>query len=130
MINFAFLDFHYKRRWFGVIHKGGLTGHLERKKTMNVVIERCYWPYLRLDIGKFVQRCYICQFVKGKTQNTSLYVCLFLKIYEQTCLWILYLDYLVSDWHNKFLSHFWQTLWRMYDSSLQFSSIDRKQMDI
>jgi hypothetical protein len=51
-------------------HTGGLAGH---EKTFAQLNSLYYWPIMREDVNKFVDQCNICQHVKGKRQNTSLY---------------------------------------------------------
>ncbi|KAL5575124.1 hypothetical protein UlMin_016823 [Ulmus minor] len=52
---------------------GGLATHVGRDKTLALLEEKFYWPRMRKDISKFVERCMVCQTSKGSHQNTGLY---------------------------------------------------------
>jgi len=46
------------------LHIGGLAGHLENEKTIKAAEYRFYWPSLKRDDAKHVDRCHICQLAK------------------------------------------------------------------
>jgi hypothetical protein len=54
-------------------HSGGLVGHFGHDKTYAQLSSSYYWPGMRSDVKKFMDRCRICQYAKGKQQNTGLY---------------------------------------------------------
>ncbi|PKU63286.1 RNA-directed DNA polymerase [Dendrobium catenatum] len=56
------------------VHSGGLAAHAGRAKTLEQMQSRFYWPHLRRDVIRFVERCPICQVYKGNAQNTGLYM--------------------------------------------------------
>ncbi|PKU75011.1 ATP-dependent DNA helicase RecG [Dendrobium catenatum] len=35
---------------------------------------RFFWPHLRRDVSRFVEKCFVCQRFKGTAQNTGLYM--------------------------------------------------------
>jgi hypothetical protein len=51
-------------------HSGGLDGHFSHEKTFAQLNGLYYWPGMRKDVKRFVNRCIICQHTKGKRQNT------------------------------------------------------------
>ena len=54
-------------------HSGGLSRHFGKDKTFTLVSNFYFWPKMQHDVKKFVERCRICQHVKGISQNTRLY---------------------------------------------------------
>jgi hypothetical protein len=54
-------------------HSGGLAGHFGHEKTFAQLNGSYYWPSMRVEVKKFVNNCKICQYAKGKKQNTGLY---------------------------------------------------------
>jgi hypothetical protein len=54
-------------------HNGGLARHFNHDKTYAQHNSSYYWPGMRSNVNKFVDRCKICQYEKGKQQNIVLY---------------------------------------------------------
>jgi hypothetical protein len=54
-------------------HSRGLAGHFGHDKTYAQLISSYYWPGMRSDVKKFVDRCRIFQYPKEKKQNIELY---------------------------------------------------------
>ena len=54
-------------------HNGGLVKHFGHDKTFSKLNGAYFWPGMRTNVKKFVDRCRICHHTKGKRQNTGLY---------------------------------------------------------
>jgi hypothetical protein len=54
-------------------HSGGLDGHFGHDKTFVQLSSSYYWPGMRTEVIKFMNRCRIFQHEKGKRHNTGLY---------------------------------------------------------
>ncbi|XP_026434078.1 uncharacterized protein LOC113331593 [Papaver somniferum] len=48
-------------------------GFLFKGNRLSLVEERYFWPSIKRDVQKYVQKCMICQQSKGNIQNTGLY---------------------------------------------------------
>jgi hypothetical protein len=51
-------------------HSGGLVGHFGHDKMFAQMKNLYYWPSMRKNAKKFVNKCRIFQHAKGKIQNT------------------------------------------------------------
>ena len=51
-----------------------MAGHFGKDKTIALVEDKYYWPKMKQDITRFVERCHICQVTKGHSQNTRFYM--------------------------------------------------------
>lgn len=49
-------------------------GHVGRDKTLQLVAASYFWPILRKDVERFVERCRACQLSKGQASNAGLYL--------------------------------------------------------
>jgi hypothetical protein len=54
-------------------HSGGLAGHFGHDKTFTKLNESYFWPGMRADVKRFVDKCRICQHSKGRKQNAGFY---------------------------------------------------------
>jgi hypothetical protein len=54
-------------------HSGGLAGHFGHDKTFAKLRKSYFWPGMRVDVKRFVDRCQICQHSKGRKQNAGFY---------------------------------------------------------
>jgi hypothetical protein len=54
-------------------HIGGLAGHFCHDKTFAKLSESYFWPGMWSEVKKFVDRCRICQYSKGRKQNAGFY---------------------------------------------------------
>jgi hypothetical protein len=50
-----------------------LVGHFGHNKTFAHLNNLYYWPSIREEVKNFVNKCKICQYAKGRQQNTGLY---------------------------------------------------------
>jgi len=48
-------------------------GHFGREKTYELLADHFYWPKIRNDVERFVQRCIICHKAKSKLNSHGLY---------------------------------------------------------
>jgi ribonuclease HI len=66
-------DFSMRENLLKEKHSGGLARHFGHDKTFSKLNGSYFWPRMRTDVKKFVDRCKIYQHIKGKRQNTGLY---------------------------------------------------------
>ncbi|KAI0511898.1 hypothetical protein KFK09_012532 [Dendrobium nobile] len=67
-------DSSWRQQLIRELHCGGLAAHVGRDKTVEQLQFRFFWPHLRRDVSKFIERCSVCQSYKGSGQNTGLYM--------------------------------------------------------
>jgi transposase InsO family protein len=54
-------------------HNGGLAGHFGHEKTFTKLNESYFWPGMREDVKRFVDRCRSFHHSKGRKQNVGFY---------------------------------------------------------
>lgn len=165
-----------------VIEELHQEGHVGRDRTLQLVSSSYYWPSLRRDVERYVERCRACQRSKGQASNAGLYLPLpiptqpwtdvsmdfvlglprtqigndsifvvvdrfskmvhfipckrttddvrvaqlfFAEIYRLHGL----PTSIVSDRDTRFLSHFWRSLWKKLNTSLDMSTAYHPQSD-
>lgn len=157
-------------------------GHIGRDRTLHFIATSYFWPCLRRDFERFVERCVTCQTSKGTASNAGLYLPLsvptqpltdirmdfvmglprtqkgfdsmffvvdrfskmvhfipckritdavqvgtlfFREIYRLHGLPLS----IVYDRDSRFLGHFWRSLWKLLDTSLDMSYVYHPQTD-
>lgn len=76
------------------LHAGGVAGHFGRDKTIALVEDRFYWPSLKRDVAKIVERCRTCQLAKHKKIQGCTHHYRYPMFHGKISAWILYLGYL------------------------------------
>ena len=64
-----------------------------------------------------------CKKTADASSTAKLFIREVMRLYEV-------LNTIISYRNTKFLSHFWMTLWRLFDSSLNFSSTTYPQTEV
>ncbi|PKU62072.1 RNA-directed DNA polymerase [Dendrobium catenatum] len=67
-------DSSWRQQLIREIHSGGLAAHVGRDKTIEQLQLRFFWPHLRKDVTKFIERCSVCQSYKSGGQTAGLYL--------------------------------------------------------
>lgn len=65
------LDCSLRLRVIDELHK---EGHVGRDRTLQLVTASYYWPSVRRDIERYVERCRSCQLSKGRASNAGMYL--------------------------------------------------------
>lgn len=57
-----------------IIQELHTEGHIGGDRTLKMVLNSYYWPSLRRDVARFIERCVVCQTSKGHASNGGLYM--------------------------------------------------------
>ncbi|KAK1586319.1 hypothetical protein Q3G72_001248 [Acer saccharum] len=49
-------------------------GHVGRDRTLQLIKASYFWPTIRREVERYVERCRVCKVSKGKTTNAGLYL--------------------------------------------------------
>jgi len=55
-------------------HAGGLAGHFGVKKTLDMLSDHFFWPHMRHDVQRHVERCITCFKAKSRLNTHGLYI--------------------------------------------------------
>lgn len=172
-------DCSLRLRMIDELHR---EGHVGRDRTLQLVSASYYWPSMRRDVERYVERCRACQLAKGHASNAGLYLPLPIPTQPWTDLsmdfvlglprtqrgndsifvvvdrfskmvhfipckrttdavrvaQLFFSDIyrlhglptsIVSDRDTRFLSHFWRSLWKKLNTSLDMSTAYHPQSD-
>ncbi|KAI0507593.1 hypothetical protein KFK09_013719 [Dendrobium nobile] len=72
--NLCIPDSSWRPQLIRELHGGGLSAHAGRDRTLELLQSRFFWPHLRRDVARYVEKCSVCQRYKGTSQNTGLYL--------------------------------------------------------
>nr|GEY32372.1 hypothetical protein [Tanacetum cinerariifolium] len=54
-------------------HAGGLVGHFGVTRTVAWLSEHFYWPRMKRDVTRFVEKCRVCKVAKTRSTNAGLH---------------------------------------------------------
>ncbi|GJY17851.1 putative CCCH-type zinc finger family protein [Tanacetum coccineum] len=129
-----------------VVAEQHALGHFGRNKSIALVEGKYFWPKLKRDVTRHVERCEVCQRSKGVSTNARLYTPLPVPSspwidQDNGCLkcgrfvlqgsfsfaWVASNN--PSDHDPKFIGHFWRTLWKKMGTQLCFSTSYHPETD-
>lgn len=56
------------------IHNGRLARHFGVEKTLGQLSHFCFWPKMKAYVQRYMSKCRVCQYVKGRSHNAGLYI--------------------------------------------------------